>query len=499
MSRRTIEEEVKDNFEEFTVLALDRVQPKIEMAPYLRLVCDRYQGLRNGSRVIFNQPPRSGKSWVAKIYVAWYIGKRPTHEVLIVSATRELSEDIVDDIRKIISSDWYRQIFPKAAIAPNRSSVNRIKLIRGGTIRSTSVNSSIGGFGADLIILDDLNRIDDPLREGRLEAVNRKLDGEILSRLNKKKDGIVVITQHRLAENEASGHASQNPRFKVLAQPLIAPRRREYKLSTGEVWVRPKGDILVPGSYDKRDIKEIKNTLYPPFHWYYQQGKGKNRQKPFTYDCFVYNLRPVFKGPPVISVDTAQRNNVDGSYNVAQVWRRTVDGHHLVKQFRERCEFSKLESAVRQFLKYRPAAVLIENSAQGAALASRLRLLVPAAKLVLIEPIGSKAQRLERHRLAISRGIISVDPYWDGAYEFVNEFLEWPNEHTDQVDATVHYLDYIAKHPHLSQPRAEVLCAAGLYSTGVVITGGELRPAQNNNKPDDGIAVVLGSRRWRPW
>jgi hypothetical protein len=266
MSKRRIEEDLKHNFEEFTVLALDRVQPEIEMAPYLRLVCDRYQSLRNGSRMIFNQPPRSGKSWLAKTYVAWHIGLHPRHDVLIISATRELSEDIVDDIRKIISSDWYRRIFPNAAIAPNRSSVNRIKLIRGGTIRSTSVNSSIGGLGANLIVLDDPNRIDDPLRDGGLEAVNRKFDGEVLSRFNKKKNGIVIIIQHRLAEKDNSGHASQNPRFKVLAQPLIAPKRLRYKFSTGEVWVRPKGDILIPDSYDKRDIEEIKNTLYPPFH-----------------------------------------------------------------------------------------------------------------------------------------------------------------------------------------------------------------------------------------
>jgi len=215
--------------------------------PYLRYICHRYQTLAERARVVINQPPRSLKSWTAKFYAAWYLGRHPGAEVMIITNTQRLSETFLYDVRKLLRSKWYREVFPRMRIAADRSSVSHLKTTRGGGIFAGSVEGSVAGFGADLLIIDDPNKIDEASRPDRMQLVNQKFDGEIYSRLNNKKKSIVVVVQHRLNENDLSGHLIGRG-YERVALPLIAPRDKNFRLADGKVWRRRKDDILVPSS-----------------------------------------------------------------------------------------------------------------------------------------------------------------------------------------------------------------------------------------------------------
>lgn len=496
---KTIEEDLRRNFEEFVVVALDQVlkDADVKLTAYIRYVCDQYQNLKKGDRIIFNQPPRSLKSWTAKFYVAWYLGKNPSHEVMVVSAISKLSEEIVHGLRTIMKSNWYQRIFPETKISKFGCSDVRVRTTKGGGIRSTSVGSATAGFGADLILVDDPNKISDSENRDRLDKVNEKFEGEILSRFNNQKKGIVVLVQHRLDENDLSGHLSAKG-YRVIALPLVATKTTLYKFHTGEKWQRLKGDILLPHSYTKLKIEQLKKVTKPKFFWFYQQGKGKDQQRPLEYTDFVFADRPDFKGPHVLSVDTASRHNTDGSFHVIQVWRPTSSAtYHLVEQFRERCDYHQLERAAKSMiLRYRPGAVLIENSAQGPALLSQLKARFGWLNLQAIEAKGSKAERLERHRKAIRAGKISLKRDWEGAWPFIYEFCDFPGGETDQIDATTQFLDFMATKPMLidnSNPR--VLATVALYSKGTVLSGDQLIGSRSSNvtQPARGIGIALGS------
>ena len=114
MIRNRIEDDLKDSFEEFFVQAFAKTHKaqELDFEPYLRYVCDRYQHLRKGDRIVFNQPPRTLKSWTAKFFAAWYLGRHPSHEVMIISNTQRLAETITYDIRKILRADSPRT-FPE--------------------------------------------------------------------------------------------------------------------------------------------------------------------------------------------------------------------------------------------------------------------------------------------------------------------------------------------------------------------------------------------------
>jgi predicted phage terminase large subunit-like protein len=486
-----IKELIRANFEDFFILAFHHTHPDTELSfdPYLRYICHRYQTLKKRTRIVFNQPPRSLKSWTAKYYVAWYLGRRPSTEVMIVSNIQELAELMAYDIRSILQAKWYRKIFPNTRVAKDRAAVNHIKTTKGGGVFAASVETSLAGFGADLLILDDPNKIRDASRPDRLEAVNRRFDGEIYSRLNNKKRSKVIVIQHRLNEVDLSGHLIEKG-YERVALPLIGTRNKPFRLEDNAIWHRRKGDILVSNSYTQKDIEKLKQVTDPDFHWFYQQGIGRTKLPPFKLEHFQMVETPVITGATVVSIDTALRDGTSGSFNVIQVWQQTRDTFHLSHQFRQQCSFNELESAARSIVRrFRPAAVIIETAANGSALLSRLKKANKKMRFIPIAPTESKAGRLNRHRAQIQKGALSLQSDKDWASDYVLEFISFPAGYTDQIDATTQFLDFIAPKPILKalEPRATI---AMVRSDGTKV---EPQESLSHSTSPRG-ALVLGSR-----
>lgn len=185
-----IHQDLRENFEEFFVQAFAYMLPdtKLEFEPYLKLLCHRFQNIGDHGRYVFNLPPRSLKSWTTKFFVAWYLGHYPSRNVMIVCNKQQLAEKYVDEVREIMNSEWYKAVFPNTKIRTDRSSADRFLTTRRGGVLAASVRGSVAGFGADLLILDDPNKIADAQRPASLEEVNAKYDDELYSRLNNKKN-----------------------------------------------------------------------------------------------------------------------------------------------------------------------------------------------------------------------------------------------------------------------------------------------------------------------
>lgn len=71
---------------------------------------------------------------------------------------------------------------------------------------STSVGGVLTGRGADIIIIDDPQKPDEALSETRRTAANDWYDNSLLSRLNSKEDGIIIIVMQRLHQDDLVGH-----------------------------------------------------------------------------------------------------------------------------------------------------------------------------------------------------------------------------------------------------------------------------------------------------
>jgi predicted phage terminase large subunit-like protein len=168
----------------------------------------------------------------------------------------------------------------------------------------------------------------------------------------------------------------------------------------------------------------------------------------------------------------------------------------LRKQFREQCGFATFEIAVKKLIsKYRPAAVLVENAANGPALLSRLRQRFPHVNFVAIEPKGSKSERLDRHRKLIASGGISIQQSEPWVDAFVNEFVHHPDGGTDQVDATTQLLDYLETRPQLKSP--------AIFAGPVGISASTLRPivqtSWTNGCGVPGIVIARSAPFFKKW
>src|SRR5204863_5054004 len=126
----------------------------------------------------------------------------------------------------------------------------------------------------------------------------------ILSRLNDKVRGRVLVVAHRVSENDLSSHLLAENGWTYLRLPLVAVRRRTYELGHEE-WVREKGNVLRPGAYPAPEIERLRRTqMAPPYELFYQQGLGSQvfrKIRPEHFQSFEASQLPI--GPVVLSVD----------------------------------------------------------------------------------------------------------------------------------------------------------------------------------------------------
>jgi hypothetical protein len=70
----------------------------------------------NCRRCIITQPPRSLKSIVTTVaFVAWTLGRNPGLKFTCVSYSRDLTAEHTRLFRRLVTSIWYRELFPAAA------------------------------------------------------------------------------------------------------------------------------------------------------------------------------------------------------------------------------------------------------------------------------------------------------------------------------------------------------------------------------------------------
>jgi predicted phage terminase large subunit-like protein len=276
----------------------------------------------------------------------------------------------------------------------------------------------------------------------RLERVHELFDNEIQTRLDHPKQGSIVVIAHRINEDDLPGHVLKKGGWQELKLPLIAPRARTYELASGEEWKRKKGELLRPDAFSKRDIQRLRASKQPGFETLHQQNPGGSDRLRLKAEYFL-------------------------TFSPAEL------------QLRELPIICQTRLFIR---KYRPSAVLIEDTGQGPALISDIN---PqnGMEVVPITPLGEKVERLRKHRRTIRNRLVQLPRNALWYDEFISEVIQFPyGAFDDQMDALSQYLDWIAEHPN-PHKRPPMAVAQGV------------RPVANG--PDmqaNGIVLQRGSR-----
>jgi predicted phage terminase large subunit-like protein len=481
---------LRQNFFPFAHKAIRELEGrKLGDDPYLRYLARELELFADNetNRKIVNLPPGHGKSLVASVCLtAWMLAHDPSLKVMIVTHAEHLSKTIARNIRSILLSGWFKEVFGPQ-IEKGHAEVTDFGSTSGGGVFVTSFGGSFTGRRADVIIVDDPHDIGDDLEqiEGTIESFNNV----VMSRLNDRKAGRVLIVAHRVHEHDLSAYLLQSKKWRHVVLPLVATRDQVYQMTAGQ-WHRRTGDILRPDIYGPDEITELRrNCFNPGFEMLYQQdidAQALPAIRPDHFGSFIPSTLPY--GPIVLSVDPGVTDRKRSAYSVIQVWKLASGNYYLLGQFRQQTKYADLRENLRLLRKRcRPVAILIEHTANGPALISDLggklgKLLIP------VEPDGrSKAARLGRHaEFIIGKRIwLPADAEWRD--DFIDEFVHFPNGNfTDQVDATTQFLDHAADFAGL-EPRPPAGLAAVVTGAGQTRT----MTVSNTHGRERGVAAAV--------
>jgi hypothetical protein len=195
------------------------------------------------SRLLINQPPRSLKSIsVSVAYVAWLLGHDPTRRVIVVSYSNEFAAELHRQFRMVIDASWYRALFP--TMRPAKDSGTELVTTAGGSRYATSVGGTLTGRGADFIVLDDPHKAEEAMSELARRRVIDWYAGTLVSRLNDKENGPIIVVMQRLHEDDLAGHLLGQGGWQHLDLPAIAVEDCVIPIGHGKQITRRRGEVL---------------------------------------------------------------------------------------------------------------------------------------------------------------------------------------------------------------------------------------------------------------
>lgn len=403
-------------------------------------------------RLIINVPPRHLKSLCASIaFPAFCLGHDPTARIMCVSYGQELSEKLARDTRIVMTSPWYRWLFPGTRLSPVRHAVQEFVTTMQGYRFATSIGGVVTGRGADIIIIDDPLKPEEAISGPGLKRVNDYFDHTLYSRLDDKATGCIIIIMQRLHLDDLVGHVLEREPWEVVSPPAIAEVDEAFEIETPfgtRRFCRKPGDLLHPEREPQHVLDTTRQTLgLYSFAGQYQQspvpfGGGMIKTEWLRY--YELHQLPSRYEKIIQSWDTASKVGEINDYSVCTTWGVWNKDIYLLDVFRKRLNYPDLKRAVRELQeRFRSDIVLIEDRSSGTQLIQEFRTEGLYA-VKACEPEGEKKMRLYTQTAMIENGFVHLpkDAHW--LAEYVQELTSFPQgKYDDQVDSTSQALNWI--------------------------------------------------------
>ena len=139
----------------------------LQVAPFHELIGSAFEDLatRRYKRLIVSCPPRSGKSMLATMFLAWLLGRDQKTQHVIASYGASLSFKFHREVVHMMKSKEFKRVFPEwLGFSPD----SKYDMVGGGYILATSVGGVLTGFTAGTTDMDSPGVgamvIDDPLK-----------------------------------------------------------------------------------------------------------------------------------------------------------------------------------------------------------------------------------------------------------------------------------------------------------------------------------------------
>jgi predicted phage terminase large subunit-like protein len=247
---------------------------------YLIEIADDLQAFAESDEdvLIFNMPPRHGKSRTAGNFVEWLLGRNPNLKIMTGSYNETLSTTFSKSVRNTIlevkadpNKAVYSDIFPGISIKQGDGAMNLWSLNGSySNYLATSPTGTATGFGADYIIIDDL--VKNSLEANNANVLNGHWEwftNTMLSRLESGGKIILIMTRwhsmdlagRALDELPKLGYKVKHVNMKalkddgtMLCEDVLS--RVEYERKT-----KTMGEDIASANYQQEPI-DIQGKLY---------------------------------------------------------------------------------------------------------------------------------------------------------------------------------------------------------------------------------------------
>ncbi|HDK7179206.1 TPA: phage terminase large subunit [Clostridium botulinum] len=269
---------------------------------YLVELCNEFQEFLSSDEevMIVNEPPRHGKSRTAGLFVEWVLGNNQNEKIMTGSYNETLSTMFSKNVRNSIQeekADKYKpvfsDVFPGVRIKHGDGAMNLWSLEGGyNNYLATSPTGTATGFGASLLIIDDLiKNAEEAYNEAVLEKHWDWFTNTMLSRL--EEGGKIIIIMTRWASGDLAGRAldyyrEQGIKVKHISmkalvnkekKEMLCPEVLSYRSYINKV--KAMGEDIASANYQQEPI-DLKGRLYSDFKKYKYIPKDNNGNPLFT-------------------------------------------------------------------------------------------------------------------------------------------------------------------------------------------------------------------------
>jgi predicted phage terminase large subunit-like protein len=223
--------------------------------------------------LILTTAPRHGKSQLVSRHLpAWFLGKFPNQNVVVATYNDDFAMDFGKDVRALVSSPQFKQVFPSFGLRKGGAASNRLQTTQGGMATFVGMGGTLTGRGAELLVIDDIISNSDQANSQTMrdKAWEWFTKVAMTRRMGMK---LVVITFTRWHSDDIIGRLTDedNPKYneelakkiKIINLPAIADE--------DDPLGRKPGEALWPERYGL-DFLEEQRALDPlGFEALYQQ------------------------------------------------------------------------------------------------------------------------------------------------------------------------------------------------------------------------------------
>ena len=387
-------------------------------------------------------PPRHGKSEYWSKYVpAWYLGRFPSHQVMICSHTATLAARFSGAARDLLlehgPADFGVKINPMSAARALWTVAGH-----GGEMFTSGIGGGPSGWGAHLLVIDD------PIKNAEVATSPTYRDKHwqwwLSTAMNRiYKNSIVVVMQTRWHEDDLSGRMLKQSeetgqKWRVLSYPAIAEQ--------DDPLGRAEGEPLWPAQFPLSRLHSIQQNATP--YWWgaqYQQHPGSYGELCWPEEYFEDIWAEEHEWPEkfqasAIAIDPSKGKNAKKGDFCAMIFVGIANHRIWVEARLSRIPVPTIiEEGLDWYAEKRPDLFCVESNAFQELLQHEFLRQARIRGLLDFRPQGmenmiSKGLRIERLQPWLAQHIVRIRKT-AGGRELYRELREFPQcDHDDGPD-----------------------------------------------------------------